>query len=412
LKAIELSPKFVPARTNVARLYFELGNYKLAARHFIAATEQNPKDARLAVNAAVAETWAARAATSPAEKKELQDKAEARLKAALARDPLPAGYQALASLYEQMGQRDRAVEAYNQWLSKNPKDADALMKAAVLREATGKKEEAIDLYLRAAEASPKDPQPRFAIARLYDNMSPPKYDLAAEQYRKVIAANPNSVDAYRLLGQLLMRQPEKTAEALAAFDTLKKLAPKDPAPYIALATTYEKEKQVDKALKEYQALAALNPKDTSGHWYAAKLLETEKRYEESAEEYRAIGKISPTDPTYVTNIGRVLELAGKPEAAVAEYRAMHERDPKNPQFHGMLAQGLAKVGQHEQAIKEYEAIASASPDATWVYNRIGDVYSGLKRWVEAQAAYLKAADRPTSSAEAYTKLEALFEAQQ
>lgn len=412
LKSIERAPKYAPARTSAGRLYFEIGNYREAARYFQSAAALEPKDGRLLANAAVAETYEAAQERDPKQKVALESRAEEHFQKALVLTPHPMVYQGLGSLYEQEGRRERADDVYRQWAAKLPKDPEPLLRLGRSLEAQGKVAEAVPVYQKAVALEgndAKDLRARLALASAYQNSRPPRLDDAATLYRQIVAADPKNAEAHRLLGQLYLRQPEHAKEAEAEFQTLKRLASKESSAYVALATLYEKQGRIDDAAREYRSLAAQNPMDISARWYAAQLFERHKRYLDAVAEYREIEKIAPNDTTQAVNVGRLLEMAGKPDEAAAEYKRLRAKDPRNLQVAMLYAGSLETAGKHEEAIHEYESIVDGFANAASAWLQIGDVYRGMGRLADARSAYLRLIDRPIEGPQAYDRLEATFD---
>jgi len=102
---------------------------------------------------------------------------------------------------------------------------------------------------------------------------------------------------------------------------------------------------------------------------------------------------------------------GKPDLALAEYRRLHAKDPKNTQFQALFAQALDKQGKHDEAVREYQALIDGTPNATWAWFSIGDIYRSLQRWGDARAAYARLLDKPNEGPEAYNRIEQTYEAE-
>jgi tetratricopeptide (TPR) repeat protein len=287
LRAVELAPKYLPAYQNLGRLYFHVGNYRQAARHFDRAAALDPRSAQTQADAAVAEFWVGQMSRDPKERADYHERAENRYRMALQKSsdaPLFAG---LGHLYEQTARLDKAVTVYQQWTQKQPGSAAPWLSLAKALESQKKSADAQRAYEKALTAEPKNTEAtsnaRMALALLMENQN--KLDSAASHYLLALKVDPKNNEARRKLGQVYLRQ-KKTEDALAQFQEMKKVAPKESAPYLAIASLYEGEKKFAEAEREYRAMSALNPKDTVAHWYVARTLEAQKKYLEAVEEYR------------------------------------------------------------------------------------------------------------------------------
>ncbi len=114
---------------------------------------------------------------------------------ALEIDPkfIPAHYRR-GLVYEEWDRRKEAAAAYQQALELDPKHLDARLGLASVYGKSFKNELAIMEFEKAAELKPKDPEIQFKIALEYWYLQ--KLPETAEHYRKVIALNPDHLQAH------------------------------------------------------------------------------------------------------------------------------------------------------------------------------------------------------------------------
>src|SRR4029453_15900360 len=84
------------------------------------------------------------------------------------------------------------------------------------------------------------------------------YELAVEQYQRVLQLTPNAVDAQVHLGEAFRLQGD-LPKAIAILEKARKAAPKDLQPLVLLAFTLQKAGRVDEAIASYRQALELAP---------------------------------------------------------------------------------------------------------------------------------------------------------
>lgn len=120
-------------------------------------------------------------------------------------------YAALASLYEQGGDLDKAVSMYQQVLAQGANDAEFLYAYGRLlfnRNSIGDRTDAEQIWQRVLRLSPNHSNTLYSLGLLYEWQS--KKDLALEYYRKVQVLNPNNKDLAKKINSLTGAAPAVT----------------------------------------------------------------------------------------------------------------------------------------------------------------------------------------------------------
>ncbi len=252
----------------------------------------------------------------------------------------------------------------------------------------------LDVYLAA---HPTDARALFDAGYVADAQN--RLDDAAAFYRRAVAADPSSFEAYISLGLLLARQ-DKLAEArpeLIAATTLDpgpvdpslkarawralaridrdsdpsaasndllqalKLTPETPSDTLLAADLAEKSGQLDAAAAAYRRVLDKNPDSAPASAGLAHLLIVGKRYPEAETLLRAALATDPDDPTLTAQLATVLADQDKAEA-LPLLQKLHAARPADPAVTRMLAAVLADAGDFAGSDQLLLHLLAASPE--------------------------------------------------
>ena len=119
-------------------------------------------------------------------------------------------------------QKDEYIKQVGERLEKledkeEDNDASALTYTAVYYNNLGEKELALDYYLRALEKDPKNRLARHNLASLYEDMS--RWDKADGEYRRLLEDHPTYIPGYRGLAYLYQyRFPDPDSKIAPLFE--------------------------------------------------------------------------------------------------------------------------------------------------------------------------------------------------
>jgi tetratricopeptide (TPR) repeat protein len=193
------------------------------------------------------------------------------------------------------------------------------------------------------------------------------YENAEAACRRAVAANPQMVDAWELLGSALEQQGE-LEESLEAYRTAMGIG--GPRPEIVLAAARV---QLDLGQVE-EALAGIRLA-------------------------RAEGVINPNS---LRRIGLRLAEWGRVDEALELLEEVAEDD--NPESLNALARVLSEAGRQQEAIEMLESVLAAEPDNAKSHENLGLVHLRLGAWESARDYSQKAVDLDPALADAWNNL--------
>jgi tetratricopeptide (TPR) repeat protein len=305
----------------------------------------------------------------------------------------------LARLYAESGDMANAAKAIETVpeADRTAKMEDAL---GTTYEQLKQPKEAIAAFQRATALEPGDPRAIEALAQALLNAN--RIDEALAQYRELSAADPENAGALIHIGEILRRQG-KYEEALAA---IRKARHKEPD---NLDAGYNEGLLLD-VLGRYDEAVQTCEKmvDLTSHANGAYTDEEKNNrgifLERLGALYHELNRTSEAIATYQKMIDMggsttVSGYEGQVEAygdarlydkAVEASRKAVEANPKDLQLKLMLAGSLLEAGKSNEGIALAQGLLGTAQDDRQVWMRLGQFYTELHRWKEAEEAYIKA----------------------
>ncbi|MDP2679953.1 MAG: tetratricopeptide repeat protein [Rhodoferax sp.] len=161
---------------------------------------------------------------------------------------LEQGYNALVQ-----GRLQEAGQAYEQALSKNPEERDALLGLAYIAQQQGRHDAAQGFYKRVLRQDPGNPSARAGLLMLNQ---PGDLQDFGNRSRDVAEQNPESAAAQSVLGHALVRQ-DRLADARLAFSRAQQLEPNVARHAFNLAVALDRLHRYDEARQYYERAVAL-----------------------------------------------------------------------------------------------------------------------------------------------------------
>lgn len=188
-------------------------------------------------------------------------------------------------------------------------------------------------------------------------------DLAAAErsYRAVLVAAPEALDAYNLLGRLLV-QTGRATEAGPLLRQAIDRAGNQPALWLSYTEALLAAGQIDPALDAAETVRHLAPGDPDAIFVWAEAKRLAAAWDEAAQGYREVLAIRPQQAAAWLQLATSLRSAGAiQDAQEAAERAL-ALAPQAPECHNNLGSLFAVQGDHDAALKCFDAALSLRPD--------------------------------------------------
>ncbi len=199
-----------------------------------------------------------------------------------------------ASLLGEQGRREEAVKLLQGMLNNTPGDRDIYLTMAQVYSQAKQylKAEAVINKALALTDNPDDQEyARFMLGSVYEREK--KFDLAEEQFKKVLAVDPMNDAAANYLGYMLADQGVRLEESVQYIEKALKIEPNNGAYLDSLGWAYYKMNRYDRAVAPLQKAVQLISNDPTirehlGYVYLAlgKKLEAQREWEHALKVWR------------------------------------------------------------------------------------------------------------------------------
>ncbi|MBN1126111.1 MAG: tetratricopeptide repeat protein [Sedimentisphaerales bacterium] len=191
------------------------------------------------------------------------------------------------------------------------------------------------------------------------------------------------LDRYRIWKDILnnyIRKPPFTnqfnnaVQKIRLQERIDQLKPFSAEPYLA------------QAVKAYRQALDARPDDWYLHWKLGILLTEELQdYPAAMQEYSRVQELMPHFHRGYLAMGQTLLSDNRPLEALKYLQQATQMRPARPEAHFHLGQAYRVLGKLEEAASCYYAALRCQTDYTPVYNPLGEVLYGCKRYDEAIA---------------------------
>ena len=255
--------------------------------------------------------------------------------------------------------------------------------------------QAVEEYKLALNADPNSAELQDGLAELYFRIG--RVQDAINTAKEQIKRNPNDVDAHTLLGQIYVRslgdmhgqQSSQILQlAIAEYETLAKLKPKETEPKLLLGQLYALNQEPAKAEAQFKAAQNLDANSEDAVLNIARLYSEQGNLNQAAQAIAAIPEQDRTARMELA-LGATYEQLKKYKDAAAAYKRAFDMEPDNADAQKALSSALLQDGQLDEAMKVLDSIAASDPSDAQTQIRIAEVQRRKGNYNESLATLEK-----------------------
>ncbi len=339
----------------------------------------------------------------------------------------------LGQLYTVKHQPQKAEEQFKTAQAIEPESEEVVLNLARVYVESGDIERAAKL-IEAVPESDRTARMEFTLGATYDQLKRPKDAILA--YKRASELEPGDVPTMNALGQALMNDNQLDA-ALKEYKDISAADPEDSTALVHIAEIQRREGKYDDALTTIRKARKKDPENLEAGYNEGLLLDVLGHYDEAAAVYeKMVDQTSHANGAYTTEeknnrgiflerLGAIYHEQGKVDQAIATYQKMIDmggdtatrgyqgevdtyRDarmfdkavdtsrkavaanPKDRDLKLILAGELVDEGKSDEGLALAKGMLVNSDEDRAVYFALGNMYTRLHRWKEADEALTKA----------------------
>ena len=234
--------------------------------------------------------------------------------------------------------------------------------------------ESIKAFQRAHDLAPSAVQPIVSIAQAYFRSG--ELEKARQFLDSVLSTDKENVTAYLLLGQLSQAEG-KQAEAVAHFNKVIEIEPKQGVGYRNLAIVYRRSNELDKEEETINRAVAAMPERPILTMGQASIYERQGNFDKAIETYEALLKTDSNLLVAKNNLASLLTDHRQDQASIDKARsiAAELRSSSIPQFRDTYAWVSVKSGANlEEAVVILEGIVKENDQVDVYQYHLGEAY--------------------------------------
>ena len=265
--------------------------------------------------------------------------------------------------------------------------------------------QAVEEYKLALSADPNSALLQNGLSDLYFKLGRIREAVTAAKDR--IAANPNDIDAHKLLGKVYLRslgdmqgQPsnEMLQLALGEYETLAKLEPNDIENHLLLGQLYGLNHDSAKAEAQFKQAEKIDPTSEESVLNLARLYSVQGETQRTIDVLKAVPQEDRSARIELALGGSYDQVKNYKGAAEAYQRSL-DQEPGNIDAERGLANALSNQGKLDEALKAFGTVLAAEPTDVQSQIRISDIERRQGHYEEALATLKKAKELTKDNAE-------------
>jgi tetratricopeptide (TPR) repeat protein len=339
----------------------------------------------------------------------------------------------LGQLYNVKHDSKKAEEEFQTAEAIEPESEEVVLNLARLYAESNDIDHAIKV-IEAVPVSDRTPKMEFTLGAAYDQLKRPKDAIAA--YQRAADLDPSDTHTLDALGQALLAD-DQLDEALKQFKLLAQADPENNEAIIHIAEIQRRQGKYEDALATIRKARKQDPTSLEAGFNEGLLLDVLGRFDESAQVYeKMVDATSHANGAYTAeeksnrsffleHLGAVYHEQNKVDQAIAVYQKMIDMggeqairgyegqvdtygeakmfdkaaetakkavdaNPKDMDLKLTLAGALVEQGKSEEGVAMTKALLTNTDKDRAVWMRLGQFYTQMRRWKEAEDALNRA----------------------
>jgi tetratricopeptide (TPR) repeat protein len=196
---------------------------------------------------------------------------------------------------------------------------------------------------------------KYALINGLKMLQSQNYSGAEIQFKKAIAFNPDSLDAYNTLANTYLQQ-NKTKEAIDTFKQVLRLTPSSEEAYKNLGNAYLQAGNYSDAERQFKAQARINPTSTYPYYTLGLLYAQTDRLTEAETQFNKVISLDRKDSHGYYGLGMVYNQMGRHDEAIPllQQATSLKKDFAEAQYE--LGNAYAELGLKDKAGEQVDLL--------------------------------------------------------
>jgi tetratricopeptide (TPR) repeat protein len=246
-----------------------------------------------------------------------------------------------------------------------------------------------------------DARAHYNLGTIYRRQG--KLDEAIAAFRAAIQYDPSLADAHYNLG-VAYTASGRLDEARDEFQRIAKLNPEDPDTHVLVGVALKDARQFDAARAEFEHAIRLNPDHVEAHYNLGLVYQALGRHDAAMFEYRDVLRLDPNNTRVLTRLGMVYADTGRIDDAVSIFSRLVHEDANNAEAHYNLGVAYRARNDMNGVLREFREVVRLRPDDAEAFNTLGEALRTADQLEAAERAFRRAIDLRPDLAEAHYNL--------
>ncbi|MDQ3289756.1 MAG: tetratricopeptide repeat protein [Bacteroidota bacterium] len=272
----------------------------------------------------------------------------------------------LGDLYLKEGKIDSANAIFTQALAKDDKSARSMVglgKVALMKGNTAEAERQFEAAIKRTKG--KDANIYKLIGQAYADSDVKDITKAIGYMNEAnkITKN-NDAEAYIILGDIHLKNPNGGGEAMSAYDRATQIDPNNAKAYLKKGQLFVRSKNYNEAQAAFEKVIAINPNYAPAYRDLGEMNYFVGKYDRAVENFKKYRSMAENSIDTQIKYASFLFLTEDYAGTLAEAQQVLQQDPNNLVMNRLLAYSLYKtnkVPEALQAMENYFKIAQADP---------------------------------------------------
>jgi len=230
----------------------------------------------------------------------------------------------------------------------------------------------------AQTAQPRSPKaPATFIEKLFNEgeaaLNSGDLERAEQDFRKVLALDPQSAGAYANLGTICMRR-QQWALALNNLRKAAKLAPQVAGIRLNIGLAYYRQNDFREAIPAFESVLREQPGFSQARYLLGLCYFFSKRYPEAAQTLQPLWDEQSNNLSYLYVLGVAAHKAALPRLEEQALGRLVEIGQDSPTLHLLMGKAYLNGEDYKKAIAEFERAAEGDPRLPFVHFNLGMAY--------------------------------------